>query len=62
MSQWYAIRILARSDGATVSLLKGTDWEVLEELAAAGLAASRFGFFVPEGQQLLMANFSGRSF
>jgi serine/threonine-protein kinase len=62
VSQWYTIRILARSDGATVSLLKGTDWEVLGDVAATGLAATRFGFYVPAGQQLLMANFSGRSF
>ena len=62
VSQWYTIRILARSEGATVSLLKGADWEVLGEIAASGLAATRFGFFVAEGQQLLMANFSARSF
>ena len=62
VSQWYTIRILARSDGATVSLLKGTDWEVLGEVAATGLATTKFGFFVPEGQQLLVANFSGRAF
>ena len=32
------------------------------EVAATGLAATKFGFYVPAGQQLLMANFSGRSF
>jgi serine/threonine protein kinase/predicted Zn-dependent protease len=62
VSQWYTIRILARSDGATISLLKGADWEVLGEVAATGLATTKFGFFVPEGQQLLVANFSGRAF
>jgi hypothetical protein len=61
-SQWYTIRIQARSDGASVSLLKGTDWEPLGDVKASGLSATKFGFFVPEGQQLLMANFSGRSF
>ena len=61
-SQWYTIRILARSEGATVSLLKGADWETLGDITATGLAATKFGFFVPEGQQLLMANFSGQIF
>jgi serine/threonine-protein kinase len=60
--QWYTIRIQARTDGAKVELLKGADWEVLADIKATNLATTKFGFFVPEGRQLLMSSFTGRSF
>jgi serine/threonine-protein kinase len=61
-SQWYRIRIQARTDGAKIELSRGADWEVLGDIKATNLATTKFGFFVPEGRKLLMSDFTGRSF
>ena len=60
--QWYVIGIEARSDGATVKLQKDAGWETLAEIPTTGLGETKFGFQVREGQQILMAAFSGRAF
>jgi hypothetical protein len=59
---WYTIRISIRQDGATFSLQNGNDWEPLADVAETGFAGTKFGFYVPSGQQLDLANFDGRSF
>jgi hypothetical protein len=59
---WYAIQIVTRSDGARVSLQRGTNWEVLGELKETGFAEGKFGFNVPGGQQLYLASFDARGF
>ena len=61
-ADWYSIQILIRSDGATLSLQKGAAWEPLGEVSATGLADTRFGFYIPNGQQLYLAHFDGRAF
>jgi hypothetical protein len=61
-ADWYSIQILIRSDGATLSLQKGAAWEPLGEVSATGFAETRFGFYIPNGQQLYLAHFDGRGF
>ena len=60
--QWYAIKIVTRSDGATLSLHKDATWETLGDVSEPGFAETKFGFYVPTGQQLQLANFNGRAF
>ena len=61
-SDWYTIQILARRDGASISLQKGNTWEPLGDLKVTGFAESKFGFNVPGGQQLHLAYFEARGF
>ena len=61
-ADWYAIRIVTRSDGANVSLQKGTNWDPLCDLKVTGFAESKFGFNVPVGQQLHLASFDAQGF
>jgi hypothetical protein len=58
---WYTIRISIRQDGATFSLQNRNDWELLADVAETGFAGNKFGFYVPSGQQLDLANFEGQS-
>ncbi len=57
---WYTIRIVTRPDGASISLEKGTNWELLGDLKVTGFAESKFGFNVPGGQQLYLAHFDAQ--
>ena len=59
-ADWYAISIEIRSNGATLSLQKGTSSELLAELTEPGFGGTKFGFNVPSGQQLFMSGFLGR--
>jgi serine/threonine-protein kinase len=59
---WYTIRISARSDGATFSLQKDANWEKLGDVAETGFAETKFGFYIPTGQQLHLANFFGQAY
>jgi eukaryotic-like serine/threonine-protein kinase len=61
-SDWYTIRISARSDGATISLETDGRSEQLADVKETGFAQTRFGFNVPGGQQLFLASFDGRGF
>jgi hypothetical protein len=62
-SDWYTIRVVARSDGASISLQKGNNnWEPLADVKANGFAETKFGFNVPGGQQLYLASFDARGF
>ena len=60
---WYTIRILIRPDGATIlSRNKDATWEPLGDVTEPGFGETKFGFYVPKGQQLLLAGFDGQSF
>ncbi len=61
-ADWYAIQIVTRLDGARVSLQRGTALELLADLKATGFADTRFGFNVPNGQQVHLAYFDARGF
>ena len=61
-STWYTIRISIRQNGATFSLQNGNESQPLADVAETGFAGNKFGFYVPSGQQLDLANFEGQSF
>ena len=61
-ADWYAIQILTRSDGARVSLQRGAALELLGDLKATGFSDAKFGFNVPNGQQVYLAYFDARGF
>lgn len=61
-ADWYGIRIVTRPDGANVSLQRGANWDLLGDLKATGFSDTKFGFNVPNGQQLHLASFDARGF
>jgi hypothetical protein len=61
-SDWYRIRISAGPDRAALDLQEGDQWDRLGELPERGFAETQFGFYVPRGQGLQLADFDGRPF
>jgi hypothetical protein len=59
-SDWYIIRVEARTDGTTVSLREGKVWTVLADWREANAAGLKFGFNAPAGQRLYLSSFEAR--
>ncbi|HEV3332901.1 MAG TPA: protein kinase [Bryobacteraceae bacterium] len=54
----YTIRIEVKPDGVTHKLQKDGNWETIDSLADTVPAGGKFGFNIPNGQELFLANFS----
>lgn len=54
----YGIRIEVRPEGITHKLQNEGTWETLDTLADTAPAGGKFGFNLPNGQELFLANFS----
>ena len=56
--QSYTIRIGVKPDGITHELQDGAGWKILSTVPGTAVAGGRFGFRIPRGQTLFLANFS----
>jgi len=54
----YTIRIEVAPESVVHKVQKGTGWETLETTRGTGPATGKFGFLIPNGQDLYLMNFS----
>jgi len=54
----YTIRIEVKPDGITHKLQQESGWETLDSVQDTAPAGGKFGFNIPNGQELFLANFS----
>ena len=57
----YTIRIRVKQDGITQELQDGASWKLLSAVPITPVPNGRFGFLIPAGQTLFLANFSVQS-
>jgi hypothetical protein len=54
----YTIQIHVGHDGITQELREGTSWKLLSTVPITAAAKGKFGFLIPAGQTLFLANFN----
>jgi hypothetical protein len=54
----YTIRIHVRQDGITQEVLEESNWKLLSTVPITAAAKGKFGFLIPAGQTLFLANFN----